>query len=120
MKMEIQKIVEYAKTLKPEDMEWKPLYPNNMPGNGLMGYAARLELPDGSGSRYYTIRLQYKEDERGCMLEEVELYVLFERTHSGADSFVRAFRTLDEAKARAVLQFQMVYGYAMSYLADDT
>ena len=48
--MEIQKIVEYAKALKPEDMEWKPLYPNNMPGNGLMGYAAYLELPDGSGA----------------------------------------------------------------------
>ncbi len=117
--MEIQKIVEYAKTLKPEDMEWKPLYPNNMPGNGLMGYAAYLELPDGSGGRHYTILLQHKEDERGCMLEEMELYVLLERVRSGSDSFVRAFRTLDEAKARAVLQFQMVYGYAMSYLADD-
>ena len=59
--MEIQKIVEYAKALKPEDMEWKPLYPNNMPGNGLMGYAAYLELPDGSGGRHYTILLQHKE-----------------------------------------------------------
>lgn len=122
MKMEIQKLVEYAKNLKPEDVEWKPLCPNDMPGNGLMGYAACLELPDGSGHRDYTILLQRKENGQGCTINEVELYVLFERSHPeqpGYGSFVRAFRTLDAAKARAVLQFQMVYGYAMSYLLDD-
>lgn len=80
---DIEEIVKDAYALK--ELEWKPLYPNNMPCNHLEGYyALKLhELEEGVVSgRKYTILFQRKIDEEGMIIsEEVEYYVLLEKSY---------------------------------------
>lgn len=148
---EIEDIVKDAYGVK--DFDWKPLYPNNMPCNGLMGYyAVKLhELEEGVLSgRKYTILFQCEMDEDGITLENagVEYYVLFEKcydeivglgvhpapsdnvsmfsTHEGGTlnalevngygRFCYVCKTLEQAKRLAVMNYQMVFGYALSHL----
>lgn len=78
-------IVKDAYAIK--DFEWKPLYPNNMPDNGLTGYyAVKLhEMEEGVLSgRKYTILFQHEMDEDGMILADagVEYYILFEKCYT--------------------------------------
>jgi hypothetical protein len=106
------------------DFMWVPYYPNNMPENGQDGWVCTIE-PRQDTYRTYRIEFQLPIDEEGFTLsdEEPELYILFERSHdknySGPDSFIRAFKTLEEAKKRAYLLYSHIYGYVMSFLPES-
>ena len=148
----IREIVEDAYSLK--QLEWKPLYPNNMPCNLLSGYYALklLELEKGVvGGRKYTILFQQKTDEEGMILSgnsEIEYYSLFEKSYDAIvgnlehpkpcnedvhfeilaentlnslevndyGTFSWVCKSLDEAKERAVKNYQAVFGYALSHI----
>ena len=149
--MGIKETVQYAKNLKKEDLKWQPLYPNNMPVNGLQGCYCCLWIKNRDGKydgRKYTVLFQEKEDERGCTIKgEVEFYILFEKSYHWLDkplvhpepsdnrilsigrheegydvndygTFVRAYTSENKARERALLQFKMVYGYALSRLIE--
>ena len=69
-------------TLTPNDMVWNPLYPNNMPNNGLAGYYSLLFKKNDDGSVYgckWTIKFQ-KEEEKPMWQQtdaKTEMYILF-------------------------------------------
>ena len=143
--------------LTVNDLEWKPIYPNNLIGNGVEGYYC-LILHKGSdgkvSGRKYSIMFQYAEHDHGFINREViERYNLFEksypevvgntdydapkhnfdwrrwqnedRTFSDDDinskgSFVRSYDNIERAKERALIQYRAVYGYALSFIEDDT
>ena len=70
-----------------EEMQWKPLYPNNMTCNGLDGYYCLMfyKHKDGTIScRKYTIEFQFKEVIPGSGFidtKEIDRYVLFEKIY---------------------------------------
>lgn len=81
----IKKTVEYANNIKPEDLIWKPIYPNNLIENEIVGYYALLLIHHENGpvsGRKYSILFQYKEIEKGtgCVTKDIECYILFEKT----------------------------------------
>ena len=150
----MREIVRKAIELTPENLEWKPLYPNNMPCNGLDGYYCLILNTDSEGKvfgRKYTICFQYKEVEEGigCVnTKEIDRYILFEKSYfeiigstihpepsddswnlweesentlnaaevNDYGNFVYAYETLDGAKKRALRQYKVIYGYAMSHM----
>lgn len=149
----MKEIVRKAIELTQEGLMWKPLYPNNMPGNGLDGYYCLVLNTDSKGKifgRKYTICFQYKEAEvgTGCMnKDEIDRYILFEKSYveikgktehpepsnvfdfpnkdndtltacevNDYGSFIYAYETLEAAKQRALRQYNLIYGYAMSHI----
>ena len=82
----IEEVVNGASELKAEDLDWKPLYANNMlpgPVNGM--YCLVLhENRDGTyAGRKYTIYYQLPVDKDGVIRrKEPELYILFEKCYS--------------------------------------
>lgn len=83
----MKELVKKASALNLDDLIWKPLYPNNMPCNGLDGYYC-LILHKGNEDkicgRKYTIFFQYKEIEEGTghiNRKEIDRYVLFEKNY---------------------------------------
>lgn len=150
--MKTEEIVEFAEKLKEKDLEWKPLYPNNMPCNGLCGCYCFLWIKNKEGEysgRKYTILFQEKENEKGCVQKgEVEFYVLFEKSYyneqepfvypepsnssilasgkptdifdiNSYGTFIRAYTSENKARERALIQFKMIFSYAMSHLANQ-
>lgn len=84
--MSDKEIVEQTYSLTPDDLVWKPLYPNNMPCNSQEGIYCMLlhKNEDGSYSgRKYTIYYQFPVDEDGTTLscDTPELYILFEKNY---------------------------------------
>ena len=69
------------------DIEWKPLYPNNMKCNGLEGCYCVMFYKHKDGivsARKYTIAFQRKELKPGTGLVEpnsIDRYVLFEKSY---------------------------------------
>jgi len=94
------------------DFEWKPHYPNNIPRNGQDGWRCEIN-PREWQRRVYYIRFQYTQSEYGLILnqDEPELYILFEN-----ETFIYAFKMLEEAKKRAYTQYAHIYGYVASFL----
>lgn len=142
----IRQGVERAYALRPEDLEWKPYYPNNMLQCGQEGWYCVIQGPNGEFARKYTIVFQYPENEdcAACPNQGIDRYILYERCYSGNNGpiaypepsresagpsspalgvndfgrFVYAHKTLEQAKKRALSSYQAVYGYAMSHLLE--
>ena len=82
-----REIVENAYKTSVEDMAWKPIYPNNMKGNGLDGYYCLMLHKDKEGKvsgRKYSIVFQNEEVERGTGLvnpNKINGYILFEKVY---------------------------------------
>ena len=124
-----------------KDMEWHEHYENNIPTNPLGEYYCIIDV--GESARKYGIAPQYPSSD-GVIIDstkEPELFILFEAIGRKAtdedrkeifydsinyddyvfenERFVRAFRTLEEAKKRAYVQYKAVYGYALSHVCED-
>ena len=84
--MNAKDIVKYTENLTEKDLEWKPLYPNNMLCNRQCGWYCFLWLKNKEGTyhgRKYTILFQEKEDEKGCTQRgEPDLFILFEKLYN--------------------------------------
>ncbi len=143
---EIRETVEHARSLTADRLTWKPYFPNNMLQNGQEGWYCVLQK--GDHARKYTITFQYPLDEEGLSRPDwgIDRYILFEKLYfdlkgpltypepheddswemlTAADDlndfggFVYAHRTLEDAKKRALRQWQAVFGYALSHLIED-
>ena len=74
-------------TISANDMEWKPIYPNNMKCNGVDGYyclIVRQHKDEAYYGRKYSIIFQHKEIEPGTgyiNTSEIDRYVLFEKAY---------------------------------------
>ena len=85
--MSNREIVENAYKTSIEDMTWKPIYPNNMKGNGLDGYYCLMLHKDKEGKvsgRKYSIVFQNEEVEKGTGLvnpNKINGYILFEKVY---------------------------------------
>ena len=63
-----REFVENAYKTTENDLIWKPIYPNNMPDNGVEGYYCLMLHKDKEGKysgRKYSIVFQYEEAEKG-------------------------------------------------------
>lgn len=84
----MREFVKKANALTLDDLNWKPLYPNNMPCNGLNGYYCLILHTDSKGITYgrkYTIEFQYKETDLGTGItnrKDIDRYILFEKSYS--------------------------------------
>lgn len=152
-----REIVEKAYKTNVDDLIWKPIYPNNMRGNGLDGYYCLMLHKDKEGKvsgRKYSIVFQHEEVEKGTgliNLNKINGYILFEKVYceivgpldypealendapdlwhskntlSSSDmndkgSFIYAYDNIEDAKKRALHQYQAIYGYVLSYMIED-
>lgn len=127
--------------LKQEDFSWKERKTNNIPTNPLEGYCCIIDTENSA--RLYIIEPQYPEIDKCCIdrKSNPELYILFEavgkkatdkdKEHIFYDSinyegylfenktFIRAYKTLQEAQERAYLNYRMIYGYVFSHIIND-
>lgn len=82
-----REIVEKAYATNLEDMIWKPIYPNNMRGNGLDGYYCLMLHKGNDGKvsgRKYSIVFQNEEVEKGTGFvdpNKINAYILFEKVY---------------------------------------
>lgn len=82
-----REIVEKAYKTSVDDLVWKPVYPNNMKGNGLDGYYCLMLYKDKEGKvsgRKYSIIFQHEEVEKGTGLidsNKINGYILFEKVY---------------------------------------
>lgn len=80
---EIKKV--YETTVN--DLIWKPIYPNNILGNGLAGFYCLVVKQDKNGEysgRKYSIIFQHEEVEEGTGYinpEKINGYILFEKSY---------------------------------------
>ena len=61
----IRNTVDFADSLKPEDLLWKPIYPNNILSSKMMGCYTLVLRKDSDGRIYgrkYSILFQKEED----------------------------------------------------------
>ena len=85
--MTTREIVEQAYQTELTNMVWKPIYPNNMRGNGLEGYYCLMLHKDEDGKvsgRKYSIIFQHEEVEKGTALinpNKINGYILFEKVY---------------------------------------
>ena len=105
---------------------WKEKKVNDIDSNPLECWICKTEM--GEHERIYRIVPQYPSDETGLTTsDEPELYVLFEeivfegrdgRIHD-SDYFVKACKTLDEAKKRAELQYSHIANIIHIYFEEE-
>ena len=128
--------------LKENDFVWKERTTNNIPTNPFECFYCIVDV--GDCARLFSIEPQYPLDKDGMTLsnDEPEFYILFENiakkattidkddffyeeSHysgyifSGNKGFVRAFKTLEEAKRQAFKQYSAIYGFVLSHIVDD-
>ena len=127
--------------LKEHELQWIERKTNNIETNPLDGYCCIIDTEDCA--RLYFIQPQYPEIEKYCINSNAnpELYILFEATgHKATEedkkhvfydainykgylfnnkTFIRAYKTLEEAKARAYINYKMIYGYVLAHIVDD-
>ena len=127
--------------MQEPNFEWKEHYTNNIPTNPLQEYYCIVDV--GNHARKYSVEPQYPSDDGVCVnsAAEPELYIFFEAIGRKATeddkkspfynsveydgyvfenpSFIRAYKTMEEAKARAEVQYNAVFKYAMSFVAPD-
>lgn len=141
---DIKKTVDTAYSAGEDDFEWKPIYPNNMVGNGLEGYYAILRDYDGKPLRKFSIVFQHPMDKTGLIDSNlIDRYILFvkilepdfkdycepykpdeplpplSKMDLGVNdygSFIYACETMEKAKKLALTQYKMIFGYCMSHL----
>ena len=120
--------------MEKEDFIWYEKRANNIKENPLEYWYTCYY--NGDHSRKYYIMPQYPLAGKVCVdkRKEPELYVLFEAmgskitddiSYSDVEdgykyerngSFKRVFKTLEEAKERAYVDYYMVFGYAASFI----
>ena len=82
-----REFVENAYKTTENDLIWKPIYPNNMPDNGVEGYYCLMLHKDKEGKysgRKYSIVFQYEEVEKGSGLintDKINAFILFEKVY---------------------------------------
>ena len=128
--------------LTEKDFIWKEHHENNISTNPLGEYYCIVDC--GSYAKKYGIRPQYPSKDGVCvnLNQEPEFYILFEtnghkateRDRDGSfyeycnfddylferESFIRVFKTLDEAKKRAYVQYKTIFGYVLSHIEANT
>ena len=84
----LKEVVTFANRLAENDLEWKPMYPNNMKCNGESGMYSIVAFRDSNGRvsscRKYSILFQYPEVEPGAGMidrDYVDKYILFEKSY---------------------------------------
>ena len=72
-----------AKKLTTEDFDWKPLYPNNIEGNGEEGQYALIfrEVAGKVRGTKFSVVYNYKWDEGLCRTDEIESYDLYAKDY---------------------------------------
>lgn len=113
-----------------KDFVWHIKKENNISVNPIQAEYCIIDFgyEDGKG-KLYSIERQYPQDEHGLKLsDEPELYILYEssckKTNISSYStygeyellnkhLVRVFKTLEEAKKRAFVQYSHIYHYVM-------
>ena len=115
--------------------EWNVKFINNIESNGLECWYTVQKL--NASFKLYKIVPQFPADERGLITDSKtpEYYILFEGRakkyedrnaltdfsnygdfiEDGHSSFIRVFKTLDEAKRRAVLQYDVIAAISKTY-----
>lgn len=128
--------------LTEKDFVWKEHYSNNINTNPLDEYYCIVDC--GNYARKYGIVPQYpsKDGVTVSLKDDPEYYILFEsRGNKASDtdrnklfyemcnfddylfenpSFIRVFKTLDEAKKRAYVQYKTIFGYVLSHIEANT
>lgn len=123
--------------MQEPEFNWKEHFTNNIPSNPLQEWYCIVDV--GTHARKYSIEPQYPSTDGVCIdpTAEPELYIFFEATGRKATeedrkgpfynsieydgyvfekpSFIRAFKTLEEAKVRAKVQYNAIK-YAMSFI----
>ena len=88
---DIRDTVDFAYSLKPESLVWKPIYPNNILSNDIEGYYTLILRQDADGNIYgrkYSVLFQKEEDPAHLgegippLNARTELYILFENSYS--------------------------------------
>lgn len=86
----IRNTVDFADSLKPEDLVWKPIYPNNILSSEMIGYYTLVLRKDSDGRIYgrkYSILFQKEENPEhlgeGVLAShaDTELYILLEKNY---------------------------------------
>jgi hypothetical protein len=127
--------------LQKDDFIWKEHHENNIADNPLGEYYCIVDC--GNYARKYSIVPQYPSKDGFCinMSEAPEYYILFEARGNKAsdeerqktfyemchfddyvfehESFIRVFKTLDEAKDRAYVQYRAIFGYVLPHIEKD-
>ena len=127
--------------LKEHEFQWIERKTNNIKTNPLDGYCCIIDTEDCA--RLYIIKPQYPEIKQCCIDSSMdpELYILFEATGHKAteedkkhvfydainyngymfsnETFIRAYKTLEDAKARAYINYKMIYGYVLAHIVDN-
>lgn len=128
--------------IRKEDFVWKEHRVNNIDTNPIENIYCIIDV--GESARRYSIQPQYplhKEGYIDTINDKPELYILFEDIGRKATieeknnwicksnlyddycfngkGFIRAFKTLEEAKEQAYKQYIAIFGYALSHIVDD-
>lgn len=128
--------------LKKEDFSWRAHHANNIPTNPIDEYYCIIDV--GAHARKYSIEEQFPLRENGCICpdeDSPEYYILFESTGAKAtdedkkkmfykesefdgyvfshNSFIRVFKTIEEAKEAAYEQYRAIYGFVLAHIVDD-
>ena len=128
--------------LEKQDFIWKEHFANNIPTNPLEEYYCIIDC--GNNARKYSIIPQYPSDDgiSEKTSEKPECYVFFESIGRKATendkknffynyiqfdgyifdkaSFIRVYKTLDEAKERAYVQYKAIFQYVLSHIERNT
>lgn len=123
------------------DFIWQEHFENNIPNNPLGEYYCIIDV--GNHARKYSVVPQYPSKDGICVNRdcEPEYYVLFESCgHKaniqerqdpfyqsyhfngyvfGHNSFIRVFKTFEDAKKRAYIQYKSIFGYVLSHIEPD-
>ena len=127
--------------LKENDFIWKEHNANNIKQNPLDEWYCLVDTC--ICARKYSIVPQYPSDD-GVLIKpnsDPEYYILFESTGKKASeeeqnewyykssnfdgylfnnkSFIRVFKTKEEAEKRAYYNYKMIYGYVLSHIEKD-
>lgn len=126
--------------LKKEDFKWHEHRANNISTNPLTEWYCIVDV--GNHARKYGIIPQYPEkDGITYPNEDPEYYVLFEASGNkatdeekeefhykhahfddylfGRESFIRVYKTMEEAKDQAYLQYKAIFGFVLAHITDD-
>ena len=99
--MSVKDNIKSAYNLELDDLKWLPYHPNNMKGNPEDGLYCIIPIKHEDGSysaRKYTIMYQYAEDLDGVSHpEEIELYILFDKTYLAVEGSVEYPDLLDSS-----------------------
>lgn len=144
--MTTQKDIETVYNMTSDDLVWKPIHSNNIIGNPVMGEYCIINRQNDDGTwsgRKYSISFQWPETTPGSGIicsGDPEAYILFEYGFGGLKAplvypepnergcdcdiheygyFCRAYKELEHARKRALVNYKHIFGYVASHFVED-